>query len=193
MITSWTVSAIRNWCRAVFRLRAESELCSEAPRPRPGPETTSMVRPYTSRCHVAGLRADDSPARIDSMNRNDVSWLVPITLGTLILFYLVWAAMHDIAHGDQGTLEWTFLALSLPAFALLYRQALRLLPSKAKAVWLTVTGIVISLFVVGSGNSLLQPKYPKDPMLATVFLAAGLPALGLITYHLIRSSFQKRI
>ena len=137
------------------------------------------------------MPGDTDSARIDRMDHDD--WLPAIAFGTLILFYLVWAALHDIAHGDEGTVESIVLAISVPAFALLYRQALRVLTSKAKVAWLIGTGLLISLFNAGAVSSMLHPKYAKDPMLASAFLAAGLPVLGLIGYHLVREALHRRV
>jgi peptidoglycan/LPS O-acetylase OafA/YrhL len=126
------------------------------------------------------------------MDRSHVGFLPAMMSGTLLLFYLVWAAMHDIAHGDKGTLEWTVLAICALAFAGLYRQALRHLRSKAKVAWLIGTGLLFSLFSAGAAAAMLRPKYDKDPMLATTFLTIGLPVLGLIGYHLVREAQQTR-
>lgn len=112
--------------------------------------------------------------------------------GTLLLFCLVWAAMHDIAHGDEGTIEWTVLAISALAFAGLYRQAIRILRSKAKVAWLIATGLLFSLFNFAAAAALRRPKYDKDPMLAMTFLTVGLPMLGLIVYRLVREELQAR-
>jgi hypothetical protein len=131
--------------------------------------------------------------RIDSMDRDHVDALPLFAFGTLILFYCVWACMHDIAHGDEGTAEWTMLTVCAVAFALVYRQALRVLASKAKVAWLIGTGLLISLFSAGAVSSMLHPKYAKDPMLASTFLAAGLPALGLIGYHLVREALHRGV
>ncbi|WP_321472170.1 hypothetical protein [uncultured Paludibaculum sp.] len=120
------------------------------------------------------------------MDRDHMGLLPAIAFGTLILFYFVWAAMHDIAHGDEGTLEWTVLAICVPAFIGLYWQALRSLSSKARMTWLAGTGILFGLFCTAAVASMLHPKYAKDPMLAATFLAVGLPVLGLISYHLYR-------
>ena len=131
--------------------------------------------------------------RINSMDREDAGFLPAVTFGTLILFYFVWAAMHDIAHGDEGTVEWTVLAICALAFAGLYWQAVRVLTSKAKVAWLIGTGLLLSLFSAGALHSMLQPKYVKDRMLATTFLIVGLPALGLIGYHLVREALDSRV
>lgn len=126
------------------------------------------------------------------MNRDDIGLLPAISFGTLILFYFVWAAMHDIAHGDEGTLEWTVLAICAVAFAGLYRQALRFLTPKAKVAWLIGTGLLLVLYSAGAISSMLHPKYVKDPMLARTFLMVGSPALALISYHLVREALHSR-
>lgn len=60
------------------------------------------------------------------MDRNDIGYLPAISIGTLIVFYLIWAALHDIAHASEPdyTLEYIALGLSIPAFGILYRAAL---------------------------------------------------------------------
>ena len=126
------------------------------------------------------------------MDRNHVGFLPAITSGTLLLFYLVWAAMHDIAHGDEGTIEWSVLAICALAFAGLYRQALSVLTSKAKVAWLIGTGLLFSLFSAAAAAAILRPKYDKDPMLAATFLTIGLPVLALIGYHLVREALPTR-
>jgi hypothetical protein len=75
----------------------------------------------------------------------------------------------------------------------LYWQAVRVLTSKAKVAWLIGTGLLLSLFSAGALHSMLQPKYVKDRMLATTFLIVGLPALGLIGYHLVREALDSRV
>jgi len=111
---------------------------------------------------------------------------------TLILFYLVWAAMHDLAHGDEGTFEWTVLAVCAAAFPLLYRQGLRILTGSARLAWLAFTGFLVTVFSLGATSSILRPKYPKDPMLGMTFLSAGVPILGTIGYHLLRDIRRRR-
>ncbi|HWA16582.1 MAG TPA: hypothetical protein VG817_09115, partial [Gemmatimonadales bacterium] len=107
--------------------------------------------------------------------------------------YLVWAAMHDIAHGDEGTMEWTVLGVCTVGFLLLYWLALRTLASKARMGWLVGTALLISLFSAGAVSAILRPKYAKDPLLAATFLAVGLPMLGMIAYHLVREAIHKRV
>ena len=126
------------------------------------------------------------------MDEDDLSVLPLIGVFTLILFYFLWAAMHDIAHGDEGTLEWTVLAICGIAFPLLYRQALRIFRRTAKMAWLIGTGLLITLFSLGAVSSLLHPKYPKDLMLGMTFLSAGVPVLGMIGYHLLREMRRRR-
>lgn len=127
------------------------------------------------------------------MDHDDIGLLPLFSFGTLVLFYCVWACMHDIAHGDEGTLEWTVLAICAVAFALMCWCALRALTSKAKVAWLIGTGLLISLFSAGAVSSMFHPKYAKDPMLASTFLAVGLPALGLIVYQLVREALRRRV
>ena len=84
------------------------------------------------------------------MESDDTGWLPLIAFSTLTLFYFVWAAMHDMAHGDEGTVEWTVLAICAVAFPLLYWFALRTLTSKAKVAWLICTSLLIGLFSAGA-------------------------------------------
>ncbi len=113
-------------------------------------------------------------------------------LGALVLFYSVWACMHDIAHGDEGTGEWTVLAICALLFPLLYWSALRLLTVNAKLVWLIGVGVVLSLFNTAAVNVILHPKYAKDPLLGKTFLAAGIPMLVVVCYHLIAELLHRR-
>jgi hypothetical protein len=112
--------------------------------------------------------------------------VIPPMFFTVILFYLVWAAMHDLAHGDEGTLEWSVLAVYAMAFPALYWLVLRILTRIARMAWLIGAGLLFALFSVGAASSLLHPKYPKDPMLGMTFLLAAAPALGMIGYHFLR-------
>ena len=130
--------------------------------------------------------------RIDSMDHDDVGLLPFFAFATLILLYFVWACMHDIAHGDEGTAEWTVLAICAMAFVLVFWAALRFLGPAAKVAWLIGAGLLIGLFSAGAVSSMFHPKYAKDPMLASTFLAAGLPALGLIGYQLVREARHRR-
>jgi hypothetical protein len=116
----------------------------------------------------------------------------PLLFFTLILFYLVWAAMHDLAHGDEGALEWSVLAVCALAFPFLYWLVLRILTGTARLVWLIGTGVLVALFSIGAISSMLHPKYAKDPMLGATFLTAALPALGAIAYHFLRELQNRR-
>ena len=118
--------------------------------------------------------------------RHDIGWLPAIALCTLIWSFFVWAAMHDLARGDEGTLEWIVLAICAVAFPLLFRSAVRTLAPHAKVAWLIGAGLLLGLFSAGAVRALTHPKYHKDPMLASIFLLAGVPALALIGYHLVR-------
>jgi hypothetical protein len=95
-------------------------------------------------------------------NHADGAPLLPFFIfGTLVLFFFIWGAMHDIAHGDEGTAEWTVLAFCAIAFPIFYRAATRTLPGKMRIGWLTGTGVLIALFSVGAVASILRPKYVK--------------------------------
>jgi hypothetical protein len=126
------------------------------------------------------------------MDRSHITLLPAMLTGAMVLFYFVWAAMHDIAHGDEGTIEWIGLAVCALAFAGLYRLALRHLSPKAKLIWFITMGLLFSLFSVAAAAAIARPKYDKDPLLATTFLIAAVPVLGLIGYHLMREALQAR-
>jgi hypothetical protein len=128
----------------------------------------------------------------DHHSSDHIGFLPAIAVGTLFVFYTIWAAMHDIAHGESDTtLECAALIVSVPAFAFLYRVALLHLAPKAKLLWLGGTGLLILLFDVAAVNAKLHPKYAPDSMLASLFLTAGVPALGLICYHVSRETFRR--
>ena len=131
-------------------------------------------------------------ARIEGMNERETGALALFAFGTLVLFFFVWGSLHDLAHGDEGTLEWTVLAICAWAFPVLYGLAVRVLAVQAKVAWLAGTAFLVSLFSAGAVGQLLHPKYPRDPMLAKTFLAAGIPALGIIGYHLLREALRRR-
>ncbi|MBI4904102.1 MAG: hypothetical protein HY820_10735 [Acidobacteria bacterium] len=118
--------------------------------------------------------------------RNSFGCLPATAIGTLVLFYLTWAAMHDIARESDTTLEYLVLLLIPPAFALLYHLALRHLTRRGKLAWLASTALLMLLFTAAAIQSALHPKYPADPTLAAMFLTAAVPALSLIAYHLIK-------
>jgi hypothetical protein len=124
---------------------------------------------------------------MESLHRREPGVLLPaISVATLVVFYLVWGALHDIARGEADTtLECGALVLAVPAFAFLYRAALRLAP-RARSVWFAGAGLTVLLFDLAAANAMLNPKYPRDAELAGLFLAAGLPLLALIAFHLLR-------
>jgi hypothetical protein len=124
---------------------------------------------------------------------NDIGFLPALAAGTLFVFYLVWAALHDIAQGESdSTLEFAVLIVSLPALAFLYRMALLHLTPKAKIAWLGGAGLVVLLFDLGAVRSALYPRYAADPMIGSFFLMAGVPVLGLIVYHFAREISRRR-
>ena len=101
--------------------------------------------------------------------------------------------MHDIAHGESdATLDTARLlsafqrslgCIARPSRAWQRRQSLR--GSSAPA-------FLLLLFDLGVISTKLHPKYGPDPMLASLFLTVGLPALGLTGYHLARETFRRR-
>lgn len=137
--------------------------------------------------HAAAARHRAGCGTIASMDQEDVGFLPAVSLATLFLFYIVWAALHDIAHEGKGyTLEYAALAISIPAFVILYRQALRVLTRRARLAWLAATSLLLALYSLGALNAAFHPKYPLDPTLGSAFLAAGLPALALLACRLVR-------
>jgi hypothetical protein len=122
---------------------------------------------------------------------DDFGRLPGLAFGTLFLFHFVWAAMHDLSHGDEGTLEWTVLAVCAAGFPLLYWQALRLSRRGGRLAWLIGTGLILALFGAGAVSAIVQPKFPKDPMLAWTYLAAGVPALATIGYGILRETARR--
>jgi len=114
--------------------------------------------------------------------------LIGLTLGAALVFFLVFGSVHDISHADETdyTLEYLVLVFSVPAFGWIYWKAFRVLTPRGKTVWLAVTGAVILLCDLSAVAVLHHPKYANDPMVASSFLAATLPVLGLVCYRLIR-------
>ena len=124
---------------------------------------------------------------------DDWGLLPALSVGTAFVFYVIWAAMVDIAHEESGTtFEWVALVLSVPTFAFLYRIALSRLTRTERSLWLTGTALLLALFSMGGINIILHPKYALDQKLALLFLAAGTPVLGLIGYHLFTNMFGRR-
>jgi len=139
-----------------------------------------------------GLPTPITSHKINGMERGGSGFLPLITFCTLGWFYCVWAAMHDIAHGDEGTVEWRALAVCAVAFPLLYWFAVKTLAAKARLAWLIGTGLLISLFCAAGVAAMIRPKYPKDPMLALVLFAEGLPMLGIIGQRAARELLSAR-
>jgi hypothetical protein len=127
------------------------------------------------------------------MNQGRNGALPLVCVGMAVLFYFVWAAAHDLAHGDEGTLEWTVLALCAAAFPLLCLLALRTLRSKTRLVWLTGTCLLMGLLCAASAGAILRPKYPRDPTLGAAFLAECVPMVGILGYHLVREITRNRV
>jgi hypothetical protein len=114
-------------------------------------------------------------------------------LSTLFVFFLVFAALHDISRADQTSYiaEYAALVISGAAFAFIYRKACQVLTFKSKLVWLALTGVLILLFDLAALEARLHPKYPNDWVVGSAFLAVTLPLLGLLGYQLIRHAATK--
>jgi hypothetical protein len=129
---------------------------------------------------------------MDIRKAQDAGFATALSAGVLVVFYLVWAAMHDLAHGDPGTLEYSVLIVCVPVFVFLIEMAVRLLTLKAQSLWLGGIGLLLLLLNAGALYGRQHPKYPLDPKLAGLFLMAGVPVLGLIAYHLLHDARQLR-
>lgn len=123
-------------------------------------------------------------------NASDVGYLPAISVGTLIVFALSWAAMHDIARGDGG-LEYGVLGGSLAGLALLYRYGMRWLERKERLWWLRGTGVVVLLFNAAAVAAMARPKYTADGTIGAVWLCAGVPALVVIGYQLVAGAKRR--
>ena len=122
----------------------------------------------------------------------DAGLLAAFAAATLAVFFIIWAALHDIARGDAG-IEYIALAAGAVAFGLLYRAAVRHLDRKTRLAWLLGTGLLILLFDVAAVSSRMNPKYPLDALVASWFLAVGLPALAAVVVHAARLFVQRRM
>lgn len=111
--------------------------------------------------------------------------------GALLVFFVVWAALHDLAHGDEGTVEGIFLAISAAAFALLYRFALRSLAYRARMVWLMGVAGIAAFFNVAAVSAILRPMFPRDPLLGACVLAAGVSLCAMIGIRLFRETRRR--
>ncbi len=117
----------------------------------------------------------------------DFTKLPIFSVATLLVFYLIAAAMHDIAHGESDlTFEYCALVVCAVALTLLYRAALKL-PERQRSLWLAGTGLLVLLFVSGAVNVFLRPvpMYRADPALAAGVLLTGIPLLISITLRLL--------
>ena len=75
--------------------------------------------------------------------------------------------------------------------AFIHRQALRILAPKRRRVWLWSMIGVMALFDLAALSARLNPKYPNDRAVGTVFLAVTLPLLGLVCYQAICPCCQR--
>lgn len=109
-------------------------------------------------------------------------------LCSLLLLYLVWAALHDICRADETdyTLEYSVLALAVFALAFIHRWVFRSLTDKGKLVWLSAAAAIVLLFDLAAISATFRPKYPNDAAVGTAFLAISLPLLGFVCYRTVR-------
>lgn len=134
-----------------------------------------------------GTLAESRYTRLVNRSSSDIGFLPAMTVGTLVVFYLAWAAMHDIAHAESDvSFEYMVLIACVPALTFLCRLGLQLLSRKEKVIWLGGLGVLVSLFSTAAVSAIVRPKYTADPMLGVMFLAGGLPLLGFTIFHLTR-------
>ena len=125
--------------------------------------------------------------------KHDAGYLLPLLAGTVLLFLLVAGATHDIAHdGGDHTLEYAVLVACLPGFLCVYGLVLVVLPGTSQRIWFLVTGLLFAFCDFLSILSFLHPKYPRDQWVASLFLIAGIPALGAIAWQLVWGLFGRR-
>lgn len=107
--------------------------------------------------------------------------------GALLSLFLVYAALHDISRADESdyTLEYICLGLGAVGLVFVHRQALRTLAPKRRRVWLWAAIGVVALLDAAALSAHLNPKYPNDAVVGTLFLAATLPLLGLLCFQAI--------
>lgn len=119
--------------------------------------------------------------------------LIGLTLSAALVFFLVFGSLHDISHAEETdyTLEYLVLVFSVPAFGWIYWKAFQILTPRGKMAWLGVTGAVILLCDLSAVGTLRHPKYANDSIVASTFLAATLPVLGLVCYRLIRLRYGR--
>jgi len=99
--------------------------------------------------------------------------------GTLAVFFSVWAALHDIAHGLERdyTAEYVGLVASALGFAFLYGKALRGLPHRGRLAWLRGTGVLLAICDIAAVAAMVSPRLPNDA-LAGFDLPDGRSAAG---------------
>jgi hypothetical protein len=119
----------------------------------------------------------------------DGRYAVPLAVAALFVLFLVWGALHDISHANETdySLEYAVLILSVPALALIHREAARFLPPGVKVAWLAATLGVLVLFDMAALSARLHPKYGNDYAVGSTFLAVTLPLLVLLCYCLVRA------
>lgn len=114
---------------------------------------------------------------------DQIGWLPAAALGTLAIFLMTWAALHDVARGD-GPLEYAVLGLCAVAFAGLERWAMAALTPPERMRWLAGVTVVLLLFATGAASAILRPRYATDSLVGWGFLAAGSPWLSWTLYRL---------
>lgn len=108
--------------------------------------------------------------------------LILFILGALGLAYAMFSALHDISTGRQDSywFESAFLAVSLPAAALLHWRATRTLPDRERLLWLLTASGLLMLFCVAAVSASVRPKHANDAAVGTAFLVIGIPLLIVV-------------
>jgi drug/metabolite transporter (DMT)-like permease len=101
-----------------------------------------------------------------------------------ILLYVIWAALHDIARGDSDIVEFTAVAIAVPALFALSAAALRHMAPRGRRRWLIAAAGLLALFVAAGLSSALAPKYPNDVPVALAVLAVALPSIAYTAWRL---------
>lgn len=115
--------------------------------------------------------------------------LIPSVIGALVLAFLVFAALHDIAWGRQESywVEFAFLAVSLPGAVMLHRLAVRHLSPRQRPLWLLLAGGLVLLFKIAVVRACIQPLHLYDAETGLGFLIAGMPLLAAVVWRAARA------